>query len=135
MVSTQSDLCKKNMLYTYTHISTSNGPPDMILNTFDGKMHYLKEGMPPKHVDPKQRLNFSSSNISIELLLRYYCEIVSLRIFLQKCNNGLKWVMSTSTHKFGCVTHMAVTKYPKSAAELAWRPRYEKIINQKIHVR
>ena len=36
---TQSDLCKKNMFYKYTHISGPKGSPDILLTAFDIKLH------------------------------------------------------------------------------------------------
>ena len=53
--------------------------------------------------------------------------------FGEKINNGLKWVMNTSTHKFGSLTPKAVIKNKKPALVIDWGPSYEHCINKKIH--
>ena len=55
--------------------------------------------------------------------------------FSKRRRNGLKWVINTSNHKIGFLTHMAVIKDQQSALEIAWRPRYETINNKNLYLR
>ena len=60
------------------------------------------------------------------------CETASFHIFGKKTNNGVMLVMSTSAHKFGSLTHMAITKDQKAPLEIAWGPNYEIFISKII---
>ena len=55
--------------------------------------------------------------------------------FWEEPNNGLKWVMSTGTHKIGFLIHMAVINNEKSPLEVSWWPIYETNVNKKMHFR